>query len=54
MIGGIAMLERLFKNAEATTNKLRLPQKIVEKFGRSFFMEIYDDYIKLIPIKKGE
>lgn len=42
----------LQKNTEKTTNKMRIPKFFVDKFGRKFYMEIYDDYIKLIPIKK--
>lgn len=45
---------RLQKNAEVTTNKIRMPQQIIDKWGKHFYMEIYKDYIKLIPIKKGE
>ena len=45
---------RLQKNAEATTNKMRIPQQIIDKWGNQFYMEIYKDYIKLIPIKDKE
>lgn len=45
---------RLQKNAETTTNKMRIPQQIIEKWGKQFYMEIYKDKIVLIPIKKGE
>ena len=40
------------KNAERTLNKVVLPKKFVEKHGRQFRMEIYDNYIKLVPMKK--
>ena len=43
---------RLQKNAEATTNKMRIPQQVINKWGNQFYMEIYKDHIKLIPIKK--
>lgn len=42
------------KNIERKTNKMRIPQKIVEEWGNQYYMEIYKDHIKLIPIKKGE
>lgn len=43
----------LQKNAEKGTNKIYLPKKIVEKYGRSYYMEIYEDgSMKLIPIKE--
>ena len=45
---------RLQKNAEKTTNKLRIPQQIIDKWGNKFYMEIYKHKIVLIPIKKGE
>ena len=45
----------LQKNAETTTNKIRLPKETVEQFGNQFYMEIYADKIILRPIeKKGE
>lgn len=45
----------LQKNAETTTNKIRLPKETVEKLGNQFYMEIYKDKIILVPIeKKGE
>lgn len=46
---------KLQKNAEANTNKIRLPKFVIDKFGNKFYMEIYDDKIILKPIKeKGE
>lgn len=46
---------RLQKNAEATTNKIRLPKSVINEFGSKFYMEIYEDKIVLKPIeKKGE
>ena len=45
---------RLQKNAEKTTNKMRIPQQIIDKRGNKFYMEIYKDKIVLIPIEKGE
>ncbi len=45
---------RLQKNAETKTNKMRIPQQVIEKWGKNYYMEIYNDYIKLVPVKKGE
>ena len=45
---------RLQKNAETTTNKIRIPQQVINKWGSKFYMEIYSDCIKLIPIEKGK
>lgn len=44
----------LQKNAEKSMNKIVIPKACVLKWGNQFYMEIYNDYIKLIPIKKGE
>lgn len=45
---------RLQKNAESTTNKIRLPKDVVKRMGNQFYMEIHQDKIILIPIKKGD
>jgi hypothetical protein len=42
------------KNADKTTNKMIIPKAIIEQWGNSFYMEIYQDKIILKPIKKGE
>lgn len=46
---------RFMKRAEKTTNKIRIPKFIIEKYGRDFYFEILEDEtIRLVPIKKGE
>lgn len=42
------------KNAEKTTNKIRLPKFFCEKNGYNFIMKIYENKIEIISIKKGE
>lgn len=42
------------KNVDKTLNKMVIPKFFVEKYGRSFYMEIYKDKIVLKPMKKGE
>ena len=42
------------KNADKTTNKMIIPQAIIQQWGNQFLMEIYSDKIILKPIKKGE
>lgn len=42
------------KNADKTTNKVRIPKFIIDKWGNQFYMEIFEDKITLKPIKKGE
>lgn len=42
------------KNVDSTSNKMIIPKKIVEQWGKSFYMEIYQGYIKLVPIKKAK
>jgi hypothetical protein len=44
----------LQKNAEATTNKIRLPKAIIEQWGKEFYLEVYQDKIILKPVKKGK
>lgn len=40
------------KNVDKTLNRIIIPKKVVEMFGRSFYMKVYNDKIELIPIKK--
>lgn len=40
------------KNAERNTNKITLPKAFVEKNGRHYSMEIYENYLILKPIDK--
>ena len=42
------------KNADKLRNKIIIPKPFVDKHGYSFQMEVYEDYIKLIPMKKEE
>lgn len=42
----------LQKNAEKSTNKIRLPKSFIEMNGSKFYMDIYQDKIILRPIKK--
>ena len=37
------------KNAETTTNKIRLPKAIIQQWGNKFDMEIYQNKIVLKP-----
>lgn len=47
------MILRLQKNADKEKGRIMLPKAIIEQWGRQFYMEIYEDKIVLIPIKKG-
>lgn len=42
------------KNADKELNRVIVPKAFIDKYGRQFYMEVYEDYIKLIPIEKGE
>lgn len=42
------------KNADKIMNRVIIPKFFIDKYGREFFMEIYNDKIVLKPIKKGE
>ena len=45
---------RLMKNAEKTQGKMVIPKTILNQWGTQFYMEIYKDHIKLIPIGKDK
>ena len=40
------------KNADKEMNRIIIPKAFIDKFGRNFYMQVFEDYIKLIPIKK--
>lgn len=42
------------KNADKELNRVIIPKFFIEKHGRQYYMEIFDDKIVLKPIKKGE
>ena len=44
----------LQKNADKALNKIIIPKICIDKFGRSFYMKVYEDKIVLVPIKKKE
>lgn len=44
----------LQKNADKVLNRIMLPKKFVNKFGRQFYMEVYENKIVLIPIRKDK
>lgn len=51
-------MKKLFtfmKRADKEKNRIIIPKFIIDKYGRDFYLEIYDnETIKLVPIKKGE
>ena len=40
------------KNADVEKNRVIIPKAFIEKNGRNFSMEVYEDKIILKPIKK--
>lgn len=47
------LLFKFMKRADKTLNRIVIPKFIIDKYGREFYLEIYDDEtIKLVPIKK--
>ena len=42
----------LQKTADKRFNRIILPKKFIDENGREFYMEVYEDKIVLIPIKK--
>ena len=45
---------RLFKKAEKMYNRIILPKYAIDKWGREYYLEVYEDHMKLIPLKKGK
>lgn len=46
------LLLRYMKRTDKDRNRIIIPKHIVDKYGRDFYLEIYDDdTIKLVPIK---
>ena len=42
------------KNADKKSNRIIIPKFFIEKFGRTFYMKIYENEIRIIPVKKKE
>ena len=40
------------KNADKVMNRVILPKKCIEKWGREYYLEVYEDKIILIPVNK--
>ena len=40
------------KNADKEGNRVILPKEFIDRYGRVYFMEIYEDEIRLKPVKK--
>lgn len=49
------MRVRLFKRADVDKNRIIIPKEVIEKYGREFYLEIYEDgTMKLIPNNKKQ
>ena len=42
------------KNADKRLNRIMLPKAVIDNWGRSYYMKIYEDHIRLIPIKRKD
>ena len=40
------------KNADKVLNRVIIPKPFIDKHGRNFFMEVYEDKIILKPVRK--
>ena len=40
------------KTADKEKNRIIIPKVFIDNWGREFFLEVYENYIKLIPMKK--
>ena len=45
------MLIRIFKNVDSN-GKIFIPKVVTENFGKEFYLEVHQDKIVLIPLKK--
>ena len=45
------MIIRLYKKLDVR-NFVGIPKKVAEKMGKEYYMEIYEDKIILVPVKK--
>lgn len=46
------LIKKWKKRAEIQKNRIIIPKVIVEKFGREFYLEWYeDDIIRIVPVK---
>lgn len=44
---------RIMKRADKSRNRIIIPQFIIDKFGKDYFIEIYaDETIKLVPTNR--
>jgi len=49
------LIRRWMKRAEVQKNRIIIPQILIKKYGREFYLEwIEDDIIRIVPIKKKE
>ena len=40
------------KTADREKNRIIIPKVFIDNWGREYYMEVYKDHIKLIPVKK--
>jgi len=50
------LIAKYQKNADKVLNRIIIPKFFIDKYGRSFYMEVYKDKIVIKPLenKKGE
>jgi hypothetical protein len=44
----------LYKKADKVLNRIVLPKKFIDEYGYEYSMEVYEDKIVLIPIRRGK
>lgn len=40
------------KHADKEKNRIIIPKVFIDNWGRDYYLEVYKDYIKLVPINK--
>ena len=42
------------KNADKVMNRIIIPKVFIDKFGRNFYLEMYEDKLIIRPVRKEE
>lgn len=42
------------KNADKVMNRIIIPKVFIDKWGRAFYLEMYEDHIKLVPVARKD
>jgi len=46
------LIRRFYKKAEIDKNRIIIPIEAIRMFGKEYYLDLYEDKMILIPIKK--